>query len=399
MSDANRVQVSLLEEATWGTTPNSPFIELPITSASMSESPSTVRSNQLRSDAQFAGTKRTSVEPAATFDFELQGDNLDILMRAALRNTTASGDWSTAVNFTASSGDIAAASVGNKYTSITQDFTTSNLVVGQWIYVSGFATAANNGWQQISAITDANNLAIAGTAIVTEAAGSLEISMDGSYVRNGAELTSFSAQMEYLDQTNLFRLITGNRINSFGLNISAQSIITGSVGMSGKSMTRPTIKSGNGSVTAFTDNDVMSEVDAFTGFWIDGAEVTTYEMVSTSLNISANSRPQSGLGNLAKVGMQLGPLEVSGSMEFYLEDANFATLQDMLLSYTSFSLAYAVTDGAGHQYHIFMPKCHLTSEPGSVAGVDSDVMLSLDFSAEPAAIGLETKTIQISRYV
>jgi hypothetical protein len=397
MSDANRVQVSLLEEATWGTTPSSAFLELPITGATMSESPTTVRSNQLRSDAQFAGTKRASVEPSASFDFELQGDNLDILMRAALRNTASSGDWSTPVNID-ETGDISAGA-SNTYVVTTANFTSQNIAVGQWIYVGGFTNAANNGWKKV-AIIAAKLLTLAtGSTTTTEAAGSLAITMDSSYIRNGAELTSFSAQMEYLDQTNLFRLITGNRINSFSLDISAQSIITGSIGMSGKTMTRPTAKSGSGSVTGYTENEVMSEVDAFTGFWIDGAEVTTYEMVSTSLNISANSRPQSGLGNLAKIGMQLGPLEVSGSMEFYLETANFGTLQDMLLNYTSFELAYAITDGAGHQYHIVLPKCHLTSEAGSVAGVDSDVMLSFDFAAEPATIGAETKTIQISRFV
>jgi len=392
MSDSNRVQVSVLEESAWGTTPNSAFSELPIVSGSMSESPSTVRSNQLRSDAQYAATKRVSVEPQAAFEFELQGDNLDTLIRAALRNSS-SNDWSTNASYSAST---VAAGASNTYEDSAVDLTGVNIAAGQWIYVSGFTEAANNGWKEVASVSTNTITLASGSTTTTEALGDA-VTMVGSYIRNGSDLTSFSVQMEYLDQTNLFRLMAGSRISSLGLNVASQSIITGNIGFSGKSMTRPTSKSGNGSVTAATANDVMSEVDSFDGFWIDGAEVTTYEMISTNLNISTNPRPQMGLGNLAKVGMQLGPLEVSGSMEFYLEDANYATLQDMLLNYTSFELAWAVNDGNGHRYHVMLPKCYLTSEPGTVPGVDSDVLLSFDFSAEPSTIGSETKTIQVTR--
>ena len=376
------------------------FVELPITGGSMSESPDTVRSSQLRSDAQLADMKRTGVEPAAAFDFEMQADNIDNILRAALPNSPAN-TWS---NFqkTAAADDINISTTADTYTSDTSTFfgaddAAANVAIpkGSWIYISGCADAANNGWKQVSKTT-----ATTATTLTVEqnltTANDQAPTFTSSQIRNGSDLTSFSLQMANLDVTDAYRLITGARITDFGLNISSQSIITGNVGFSGKRMTRPTTAAGAGSVTTAADVDVMSEVTAFDGFWIGGSEITTYEMVSASLNISTTARPQVGLGNLQKVGMNLGPIDVTGSVEFYLESANYATLQDYLLGFTSFEFAFALSDGT-NRYFFHMPQVKLTSEPGTVGGIDTDMMLSFDFAADPADIGGVTKTIQVSR--
>ena len=367
------------------------FVELPITGGSMSESPDTVRSSQLRSDAQLADMKRTGVEPTAAFDFEMQADNIDNLLRAALRNSPAN-TWS---NFAVTATNITASTTDDSYNK-TGGFTTS-IPKGSWIYVSGFADSANNGWKQVSKTTapTADKITVEQN-LTTDATTDTSRTITSSEIRNGSDLTSFSLQMANLDIASTFRLITGARITDFGLNISSQSIITGNVGFSGKRMTRPTSASGAQGVTTAADVDVMSEVTAFDGFWIGGSEITTYEMVSASLNIATAARPQVGLGNLQKVGMNLGPIDVTGSVEFYLESANYATLQDYLLNFTSFEFGFALSDGT-NRYFFHMPQVKLTSEPGTVGGIDTDMMLSFDFAADPADIGGVTKTIQVSR--
>ena len=374
------------------------FVELPITGGSMSESPDTVRSSQLRSDAQMADMKRTGVEPAAAFDFEMQADNLDNLLRAALRNSPAN-TWS---NFQKTAvADSVTIATGKTYTAAAgffgSDDAAANLAIpkGTWIYISGCSDAANDGWKQVSKTT-----ATTATVLTVEQAcvvgTSQEPTFTSSQIRNGSDLTSFSLQMANLDVTEAYRLTTGARITDFGLNITSQAIITGNVGFSGKRMTRPTEGSGAGSVTAAADTDVMSEVSTFESFWIGGTEITTYEMVSASLNIATTARPQVGLGNLQKVGMNLGPIDITGSVEFYLEAANYATLQDYLLNFTSFEFGFALSDGT-NRYFFHMPQVKLTSEPGTVGGIDTDMMLSFDFAADPADIGGVTRTIQVSR--
>ncbi len=368
------------------------FVELPITGGSMSESPDTVRSSQLRSDAQMADMKRTGVEPAAAFDFEMQADNMDNILRAALRNSPAN-TWSN-VAITAST--ISATASDKSLNDSGSGFSTS-IPKGSWIYVSGFTgDTSNNGWKQVSKTTAPTAAKIIVEQTLVDDSAGEAVTITSSEIRNGSDLTSFTLQMANLDVTDAYRLITGARITDFGLNISSQSIITGNVGFSGKRMTRPTSASGAGSVTTAADTDVMSEVTAFDGFWIGGSEITTYEMVSASLNIATTARPQTGLGNLQKVGMNLGPIDVTGSVEFYLESANYATLQDYLLGFTSFEFAFALSDGT-NRYFFHMPQVKLTSEPGTVGGIDTDMMLSFDFAADPADIGGVTKTIQVSR--
>ena len=368
------------------------FVELPITGGSMSESPDTVRSSQLRSDAQMADMKRTGVEPAAAFDFEMQADNLDNLLRAALRNSPAN-TWSnsaiTATTISATASDKSINDSGSGFS--------TSIPKGSWIYVSGFTgDTSNNGWKQVSKTTAPTAAKIIVEQTLVDDAATESVTITSSQIRNGSDLTSFSLQMQNLDLTTAYRLTTGARITDFGLNITSQAIITGNVGFSGKRMTRPTDKSGAGSVTTAADTDVMSEVSTFESFWIGGTEITAYEMVSASLNISTTARPQVGLGNLEKVGMNLGPIDITGSVEFYLETANYATLQDYLLNFTSFEFGFALSDGT-NRYFFHMPQVKLTSEPGTVGGIDTDMMLSFDFAADPADIGGVTKTIQVSR--
>ena len=221
--------------------------------------------------------------------------------------------------------------------------------------------------------------------------------MQGDKVRNGSDLTSFTVQAQYSDLTNEYRRMTGARITSLGVSATAQSIMTGSVGFGGKRVTRES--STAGSVTAATENEVMSEVDSFDGFWIDGTEITNYSLTSVNLNIAASGRPLRGLGALENKAMQLGPLEVTGSIEMYLDATTYGTWLPKLSGFTSFSLGFAVDDGLGHSYFFFLPKCKLTSEAGNIPGIDQDVMLTMDFSAEPGTIGSETKTIEIVRAV
>ena len=53
MSDTNRVAIRIVEESTFGTTPSSPaFQELRVTSGNVGYTPTTVTSNEMRSDRQ-----------------------------------------------------------------------------------------------------------------------------------------------------------------------------------------------------------------------------------------------------------------------------------------------------------------------------------------------------------
>jgi len=392
MSDSNRVQVSIAEESTWGTTPNSAFLELPIVSGSLSEGQNVIRSAQLRSDAQLAGSKRVGVAPEASLEFELQGDNHDLLLRAMLRNASGN-DWSTAANI-AGTG-ISAANGDNSFNG--SSGMNTNVTIGQWVYVAGFLTAANNGWFKVVSATS-TKMVVEGGTLSTEAAGN-SITIKGSFIRNGTDVPSFSLQEEYLDLSSKLMLMKGAVISSAGLKISAGAIMTASLQMEGRRVSQETTKAGTGSVTAAQANDVIADTAGFDGLWLDDAKITTYYLTDISMALSARPRFQRGLGQLQTTGVKQGPLEVTGSFECYLDDTTSA-LRGKLLGNTAISLGFAITDGT-HLYHFDLPKVYLTAEPGALPGNDSDIMLAFDFNAEPALLvaGGATKTIQICRVV
>ena len=148
MADSNQIQVSYTRESTWGTTPSNDFEAFPITGGAMAYGVETVRSQTVRSDAQLADSKRVGISPTANYDFELAARIYDDFMRSAVRSDA---DWSTSASVSGAT-DIAAVNSGNVFTSSSTDFTASNIAKGQWIYVSGFTTAGNNGWFKVSTI-------------------------------------------------------------------------------------------------------------------------------------------------------------------------------------------------------------------------------------------------------
>lgn len=228
MADSNQIQVSYTRESTWGTTPSSDFEAFPITGGAMAYGVETVRSQTVRSDAQLADSKRVGISPTANYDFELAAQTYDDFMRSAVRSDA---DWSTSASVSAAT-DIAAANSGNVFTSSSTDFTASNIAKGQWIYVSGFTTAGNNGWFKVSTIA-ANSLAVTGATLTDEAAGD-SITMEGSYVWSGSTEHSYSLQQQYQDLTDRYHLMTGARLNAFSLNQTPGGIITASIAFDGK---------------------------------------------------------------------------------------------------------------------------------------------------------------------
>ena len=390
MSDSNRIQVSFLRETNWGDTPNSAFTELLLTGGNMVHDLQTIRSAQIRSDAQAADSKRVGADASATYNVEWSAGAFDELLRGGIRSDA---DWSTA--YAISGTDIAFVSSGNYITSTVTDLTT-NLTKGQWIYVGG--SPANAGWWKVTALST-YSLTVTGGTLIDEGSGAA-ITLKSSQIRNGTNTPSYSLQEEFLDLTNRLFLITGARIGNWGVNLAPQAIISGSFGFQGKSIAQAASKAGTGVVTAAAANDVMSEVDAFSDVWIDGAAIA-WDVFQMSLSVATPTRPQTQLGQLAKRGIGLGTLALTGSIETYLDDDSWAVMGDML-AFTKFALAFALTDGNGNRYHMELPQVSLSSEPGEIPGLDADKMLSFDFAADAGGSfgsGSAEKTLQICRVV
>lgn len=386
MSDSNKLELSIVEETTWGVTPNAAFDKVPVIGGGMNLDTETIRSAAIRTDGQRGGSYRTNVTANGSMEFELTANVYDLLLLRAMRNTTG---FSTAVNITGT--NIAAVAAGNKYTG--PSGMNTNVADGQWLYFSGFAAANNNGWKKVVSAT-ATEIVVAGSDITNESAGP-SITIGGQWARNEAASPSFTIQQEHLDETDKFEVVTGARINAFGIDIASKAMIAASAGFTGKDYDPDlTAKQGNGSVNALTTQASMSEVDAFDGFYIDGSVISTYKLTGVSLELSTPTREQTGLGSIEKLGVPLGNLELSGSLSVYKNDASW-NLLTKYKAFTPFGFAFSIVDENGNRYLFDMPKTKLTNESGAHPGPDADTVLDFPFAAEPDAA--LNKTFQVCK--
>jgi len=169
MSDTNRVAVGIIEEATAGTTPANPAIQaLRITAASdLAYNPTTVVSNELRSDRQVTDLITVGAEPGGSLDMEVSYGALDTLIEGALSN-----DWTLNPNISNTGSDTPISDVAATTDTITVVSGGDAFKAGHLIYNTGFGVTANNGVHRVvsstsSTIVTADGLADEGTVPAT----------------------------------------------------------------------------------------------------------------------------------------------------------------------------------------------------------------------------------------
>lgn len=390
MADSSQVEISYLEESTFGQVPNSGFTKVKHTGGTFGAVTQTTRSGEVRGDAQRGSAVRTGLEPNVTLNMELQGKVFDDFIKQLMRDT-----WSTAA--AVSNTDIQADNTSSAFTSATVDWTTEDITTGQWVYVQGFDTSGANGWFKVTSIS-ASDLTVTPAPSDDTNSGGNTITVEGSYIRNGSNHNSMAMQLQHLDLSNKFRLIKGARLGQWSLDLSSQSVITGSFELMGIDHTLETSAAGDGTVGAAPSVDPMNAVDHVTGVFLDGTKVSG-EVANFTFSANMNPRRKYSINsttNPSPFDIGLGSLDLTGSLQMYLDDDVWSQLQDYL-DFTKFDLAVSVvgTDGNGYVFHF--PNVVRTNEPGNVPGPDEDVFANFDFSAEPGSVGSETKTFQVSR--
>lgn len=387
MSDSSRLVFGVIPESAWGTTPADARQNVRITGESLGQSMNTTTSNEINATAQNADVIRTAIEAAGNIDFELSYGNLDVLMTGVMRS-----DWSTAINISADTS-IAAAATGNKYTSASTDFTTKNITPGQWIKVSGFSNAANNGYKRVISL-DADELfvEVMGTALVNESA-TPAITITGSRIYNGTTAKSFTLEKQMTDITQ-FMSFTGMRVGTFDLNIQPGSIITGSMGFQGKQGARGTATVGTGSAVAAPTNSIMNAVDNVS-LIKEGDAATTLKLTQLSFSLNNALRPQPVIGSLPNSGIGSGTVEVTGSIAAYFDSAA-AAMYDKYLADTPSSLAFLLSDAAGNAYMMEMKQLKLTDAQIVAGGKDQDILFNANITAymDPSF----ATTLEINRF-
>ncbi|WNL50649.1 tail tube protein [Ruegeria phage RpAliso] len=255
------------------------------------------------------------------------------------------------------------------------------LVVGQKIKVDGLAGV--EGVYTIQSMTDAViTTNPAPTAVV--AAGT-PVSIKGSMLRNPSDVSEI-AQRKFTIETAFndigqFLIQDGMVPGTFSLEISAGSIVTGTIGFQGRAtrLEQSTILADAGSYTVLTSTpgEVVNATTNVGSIQKDG-EDSGAAIQSISISGEANLRQQSAVGSKFARGIGAGRFGLTGSMVIYFEDEAMFT---DFINHATVSLSFPVTDLDGQTYVYTLPALKFTADEVAPGGIDQDVFDNVEWEA------------------
>ncbi len=380
-ASSNREALVFATEVTWGTNPAGTPQALNFTNTTLGNTNEATTSNFVRSDTNRAGVIRTNVNAAGNVGIELQYGAYDNLLLGALRNSA----WPTALNVAAAT-TISAVASDNSIRGTGTEFT--NAVQGQWIRVSGFATAANNGYAKVITKSSVLKIIVAGLVLANESAGPA-VTVKGTVIKNSTTDVSYSFERQFTDISQ-YGLFTGMRVSQFSLSMATASIVTGAFGFIGKTGTYAG-SSGFSAATAAATTDSMNTISNIQGIYIDNV-LSTGHFLNADFTLNTGAQQQKALGTLGSAAIRTGAIDVTGTLGAYFEDLTYL---NKLSNFTAFGLSIIVADAANNAYVFDFPAVHLTTGSPDNQGIDQTLTIPAGFTSTLSAT--DTDTIAITR--
>ncbi len=374
-ADSNRTAVRYVEESTWGTTPSGPNMKaLNITSESLKSNINTVTSDTIRSDRNVSDITQVGGGASGDIGFELRYGDIDDLIAGAMQSAWVTTRVSTGVASAMASG-----------ATIQADSSALNAIVsGQFVRLSGSSATANDGDYRVTAVsTTGSNTKIyladassGATASLTTDVFTTGTLLQGKMIRNGTTKRSYTVEKEFADVSSVARY-PGMRVTTFSMNFESQSILTGTIGFSGKGQisASATIAS---AITPASTNEVMNASGNVGRIWEGGQAVTGIAFQSISIELNNNPRDQAKVGSDQLAGIGTGRCEVTGSLTAYFENN---ALLDKFTNGTKSSFRTQITDSNGRSYIVTLPRITYTDFTVTAGGPNADIMQEGSFGA------------------
>lgn len=378
-ADANSALMRYVVESTYGTNPGGTFDYIDFTGESLGQQNGTIRSQIIRADRQVKDIIRNSVSAGGDINFEWlyggDGTWVSDFAKYALLDTGETWGSETTVISADTSVEVNGGGL-YEYDSGGSGTWDNNPSPGEWIEVRGFTEAANNGYKKVTAATD--DTITTDDTLTTEAAGDTVTIIQGAYLHNGTTLNTLSIEKEWdasvVSGSNRFHLLTGMAIASMTQTWNADTIMTGTAGFLGKSMSTAT-STGAGGDTASPDNQVYNAVDHLAQARVGASDVT---VIGADWDLQNNLRVRQVAGTLGAISVGKGQLNVTGAIRAYFEAT---TGLDDFLNHTTTSWDYVIEDDAGNAFVFDFPQVKLTLGTAPNEGIDTDVTRTYNFEA------------------
>lgn len=391
MSSSNRVRIAMIEEVAYGVTPVAgDFETVRFTSESLSGTPDTVESAQIRTDRQSSGQIVTGLSVGGDISFELAKESvLDKLLASLMLN-----DWLVSAPVAI---DMDVDSTLKTLTRGAGDFATE-LAVGDIITLSGFANSVNNTQVMVAEIVSALVVRYVGPETLVDESGSGTSFKVADKLTVGLTQKSFSMEKSFLDITDRAINYKGMVVNQASLNVAFGEMITGSFSFLGNDY-KPVkvagdfLTNGRTIIAPATTKSMNGSIDMpFIANSANGPfEQNSFCIQSLGLEIANNFNPQNCIGLIAPKKYTEGQNNVSVSLSSYLGDDNWDFL-DKKLTQDSFAVGFQVKKGSDW-YGFYLPALQVSFDDPSSGGANQDVLMDMSGTAKVGDNGESQITI------
>lgn len=386
MSDSNRKRIAIAQETSFGAGPSPlDMYVLGVTGQSLRDRISYQESRTIRSDRNVQDIVRVGASAGGNLPFELTfpvaNEALWLLLRGAMCSTESSAVTTAGVG------------LGDADFTITRgsgSFVSDGYQVGDVVKITGHANAANNVYKRLATVSAlVMTVDSVDTAFINPGGTTCSVTR-GARIKNGTTEYSFAAEVGSLD-VGKYQLFRGQVVNTLDLQVSDQSILTGSFGLEGKTSTRGGSANGS-SYTGTTNTSIMDAVSP--PVVRVGALGTSYSTKSFSIGIRNNAAARTQVGALGPQSVRRGNFGVELSFQSYFQD--FEEM-DKFAGNTETTFWTVLTNGAGQGLAISIPAMKWMDLGADTTGVNAD-----DYLTGRAMAKYDTTqdcTLRIQRFV
>jgi len=191
-------------------------------------------------------------------------------------------------------------------------------------------------------------------------------------IKNGKTRRSFFIEKNFTDMAKSVGY-AGMMIDEFSLDITSRKLITGSMSFIGAKAYQ------NGGFTVATRTDTSGNVlSASNNVGAIKCGSGTADVKSLKLKIKNNLRGQDAVASASNTGIGVGRCEVTGTLEVYFSSM---ALYDSIVAHETVSLIVGLTLGK-YCLAFYLPAIKLLKGNPNVSGVNSDLMLPIEFQAK-----------------
>lgn len=208
----------------------------------------------------------------------------------------------------------------------------------------------------------------------------LEALLQGTWtadvLKAGVIRRTFTAERFFADLGSVnkpYHRFRGVEFNTLALQVSANAMVTGTIGVLGLTSALDTIPIPGATIEAVS---TTAPLDSFTGSLTEGG-VLIAVVTEITLNLDNGMAPRFVVGSKTSIKPSVGRSNVTGQVTAYFEDS---VLLDKFINETTSSLQFSLPDGEGNSYDVIIPRLKYTGGQPDVAG-EGPITLSMPFQA------------------